>query len=203
MSLIDGIIPPSAAEIVIDRVGQFLAEELANQAVLTSNALFNAPVFKERVTPYLPEEGPTLNVFFERSEFSGQHQGQSNAEVRIIVEAFSNAKATGTSKETRADVLSMIKLKRLLHVCRYILDDPLYKTLAFDPGFIMWRHVENIWFRPETKQDADTSRLGRLTYVVKVAEVNALINPPTIAGYVTTVKLEETENGYIWNRETL
>jgi len=198
MSLINEIIPPSAVELVVDRIGEIIVEELANQKVLTSEQIFDAVTYKERVTPYQPEEGPTLNIFFERGEYSQQHQGQTNAEYRIIIEGFANAKATGSTKLTRADVLSMAKLKRLLLVCRYILEDPKYKFLGFAPGFIMWRHVENIWFQPETKQDADTSRLGRLTFVVKVSEVNSLINPVIIAGNKTTVRLSETDRGYIW-----
>lgn len=198
MSLIDGIIPPSAVEILVDRIGEIIVDELANQYVLTNDKLFQAITYRERVTPYQPEEGPTLNVFFERGEYSQQHQGQTNAEYRIIIEGFSNSKATGNTKLTRADILSMAKLKKLLMVCRYILEDPKYKMLAFQPGFIMWRHVENIWFQPETKQDSDTSRLGRLTYVVKVPEVNELINPPLIGGYSTTVRLYDTDHGYKW-----
>lgn len=198
MSLITTIIPQSAVEILINRIGSILVDELSNQFLLTNDPLFKAVTYMERVTPYQPEEGPTLNVFLERGEYSQQHQGQTNAEYRIIIEAFSNAKANGNTKDTRADLLSMNKLKKLLLVCRYILEDPLYKTLAFSPGFIMWRHVENIWFQPETKQDADTSRLGRLTYVVKVPEVNQLIAPLTLAQSLTGVKLEETEFGYVW-----
>jgi hypothetical protein len=42
--------------------------------------------------------------------------------------------------------------------------------------------------------------MGRLTLSVKVPEITTYVQPRNLKSFITTVKLVETEKGYVWIR---
>lgn len=196
MAIINGVIPPEAFELIRDRIGQILVDELDNQSVLSYNVDLDVPVFMERLIPYAPADLPALNVMIERGEFDSEFQGQSRGTYRFIIEGCYSSEFTD---DERGDTRSMLKLQKLLGVCRAILEDPKYKTLGFAPPFIMNRHVENFYFNRVIRQDAISVVSGRITLVVQAPETNALILPNLIKGFDTQVKLYLTDQGYMWS----
>ena len=94
------------------------------------------------------------------------------------------------------DQASMFKVQKILGVCRAILSDPRYKTLGFEPPFVMNRHVENIESPKPKNSDLKSVVMARLPILVRLPENVELLTASLIEGYDTQVKLAETDKGY-------
>jgi len=56
-------------------------------------------------------------------------------------------------------------------------------------------HIEN----PNQKKfDSENAVMGRIIVAVKIPETTPLTTPITIDSFKTTVKLTETDKGYLW-----
>lgn len=197
MSLLTGIISPHAFEIIRDRIGEILADEIANQYTLTSDEDLNlGEVWIERFVPFDKEELPTINVSLASGAFSGQTQKHTDGVYTYFIDVYTKAK---TSETDRGDVLATIRLHRLLGVCRAILENPQYKTLLFTAPFIFNRHFESLSIAEPGTQDAVSSIQGRLTFSVKAIETNELITPILLGIHDTRVKLNLTDKGYFYS----
>jgi hypothetical protein len=202
MSIITEIIQPQSFEIVRDRIGRILAEELANQFVLNSNGI-EGQVWIERSVQYDKSEligrKAHVNVCFGEGSYGNQDQTQSEGTYKYYIDVYVNEKSNDTD---RADVRASVKLQSMLGICRSILEDSRYKTLGFKtpPGFIGNRHYESIQIQNpnQKKHDGDSSLMGRLTFSVKVLEKNGLSLGVASNKYITTVKLDVTDKGYLW-----
>lgn len=195
MSLINGTIPQQNFELIRDRIGAILAEELARQVVLSGNMDLDVDVYVERLVRVNHSEMPLVNIQLARGDYAGQIAIQSDGTYRYNVECYTSAK----SKEGEdGDSLAMIKLQRLLGVCRAIIENSEYLTLGFAPPSIMFRHVESIGVMdPNGKEeDATSSTVGRLVVVVKVGEDVELKDGVMWAGSDTVMKLGLTDKGY-------
>ncbi len=199
-SVINSIIPPQSFEIVRDRIGRIIYEEMANQFALTSNQDFNVQNWIERFLPFDKTELPSINVMLAEGQYSGQTQIQSDGTYRYYIDVYVHAK---TDANDAGDSKATFKLHRLLGLCRAIIEDPRYKTLGFTtpPGFIMNRHYESLNIREpiQKEHDALSSVMGRLTLSVKVPELPGGFVPTVqVRTTKTTVKLSSTEKGYLW-----
>ena len=195
MSVINGIILPQNFEIIRDRLGAILADELAKQFTLTGNSDFDLDVWVERFVPFDKEELPTVNVSLASGNFSGQTQKQVDGTYTYFIDAFTKA----ISKETeKGDQVAVFKLQKLLGVCRAIIENPKYKTLGFSAPIIYNRHCEALSIADPGKQDGTSSVMGRLTVVVKVPETTELINPVSLNVSAAHVRLHETDRGYFY-----
>jgi len=199
MSVIDSVIPPQAFEVIRDRIGRIIAEELDNQFQISYNPDFRVKNWIERFLQFDKTELPSVNVIFGEGTYDGQTTIQSDGTYKFHIDCYVNAK---TNQGGPGDVRAMGKLHRLLGLCRAIIDDSRNKTLQFSvrPGFIMYRHVESIQIEnPRQKEhDADSSVMGRLTVVVKAPEITSYSQPRNLASFITTVKLADTDRGYLW-----
>jgi hypothetical protein len=201
MSIINTVIPQQSFELVHNRIGAILYDEIRNQFQLSGNYdLQKVKIFKERFVNYNQAELPALNVFLERGEYNNQNPGHADGIYRYVIEGAMKAKAKGNAEgDNRGDTRSMVKLQRLLGICRSILEDPKYYTLAFAKPFIMSSHVENIYFGKTVEEDGSHVARGAITLVVRMPESNALIYPNLIKGYDTMVNLFLTDQGYLWS----
>lgn len=202
MSVINKPIKPQAFEIVRDRIGRILADELNNQGQISYDKdLMRVKVWMERFLQFDKTEVPAINVMLAQGDYSGQTAIQHDGTYRYFIDCYFGAKA-GT--DGPGDVKAMFKLHKLLGVCRAIIMDPRYITLGFatPKGFIMNRHFEslNIQNPNEREHDADNNVMGRLTLSVKVPEASDPITFTNIKEFVTNVKLDETDKGYTWDR---
>jgi hypothetical protein len=196
MSVITTIIAPQSFEIVRDRIGEILADELHSQWILASLTTVEPTVWTERFVPFDKEELPVVNVSLEKGDYSNQDVLKSDGTYRFNIDCYTRAASTDTEA---GDVLAVYKLHRLSGLCRAILEHTKYKTLGFVPPFIMNRHIESISLAsPADAADATSVVMDRMVLVVRVPEYNGVFVPNLIAGYETSVKLDLTDRGYVW-----
>lgn len=196
MSNIAGLIQPQAFELIRDRIGEILADELPAQYALSDDETWlNAQVWVDRYIPFDKSELPAVNVSLVRGEYDGQTAIQSDGTYLYNIDAYVGAKTEGNS---RGDALAMSRLQRLLGVCRAILESSHYITLGFDRPFVMNRKVLSIGIADPDKSHADSSVMGRLQLQVKVPENVETITPNVQGAHYTTVKLSATDKGYLY-----
>lgn len=198
-SVIEGAILPQAYEVIRDRIGRIITDEIANQFAITADPELDITSWIERYLQYDNSELPAVNVMLSVGQFGGQSVIQTDGTYRFNIDVYVKAKS---SMEDPGDQKAMIKLHKLLGKCRAIIEDARYKTLAFatPPGFIMNRHFESIQIRDpnQREHDSTSSVMGRLILSVKAPEITAYTQPRTLRSFKTTVKLASTEKGYQW-----
>lgn len=196
MSKITLEIPPQGFELIRDRIGEILADEIAAQFAIHNDPERNPKVFIERITPIDKTELPLVNVLYSRSGFSNNSAINSDGKNTYNIDVYTSAK-TKIAKKGGAE--SMARLGRILGIVRAILESPFYLTLGFAPPFIMSTEVTTIEIQdPRDNQDAANTAMGRLIFVVDASEDVEQIQPVPAEGYDTQVKLEETEKGFVY-----
>lgn len=197
MPQINSVIPSQNFEAVRNRIGEILADELANQYTLAGDDDLNVDVYIERSVPLAWNKMPAVNILLSRGPQDNQHQGAADGTYVFNIDCYASAKSTD---DENGDALAATKVQKLVGVCRYILEHTAYRTLGFAPGFIGNKKVEEIQFQdPENTQDATSTAKGRIVFSVRVQETTTLLDADLIAGYDTVVKLGETEEGYRWS----
>jgi hypothetical protein len=193
MSKITIIIPPQSFEFIRDRIANILIDEIQNQYVLTSDPSINALVSLENRVPNDKTEMPEIVVSVAKGEYGNKFQGTTRVAYSFNIDVFTNAKTNAT---INGDLLAVKRCHRLTGICRYILEDPQYKTLGFTPPFIVRTSYQDMNIADPAKMDADNTVMARLVFVVEVMENTTLIVPDLIAGYQTKNKIEDTDQGY-------
>lgn len=201
MSLITNAIPRQGFEIIRDRICQILAEEFDTQFALSYDTdLDGVKIYMERMVAFDHTELSSLNVGIERGDYSNQHQGYADGVYRFFIE-HNTIGETDTDNDIRGDKASKVKVQKLMGVTRAILEDPIYKTLGFAPGFIGNRHIESFVFAEPTRHDMEYATMARMILVVKCMESTPLKEAQLLAGWDTHVKLHDTDKGYYWSTE--
>lgn len=193
MSKITHEIPQQSFEIVRDRIGFILTDELNTQFTTYSNPALDVQVFNERTVPFDKTDVGMVNVMYSQGSFDNIHQGHADHTATYYIDCYQRAKTTDTS---RGDVDSMVKLQRLIGVCRAIIENPIYRTFDFEPPFIMHREISQIEIAQPGSMDSTNTRMGRLTLSVRMPETTKLLEAIPWAGSDTQVKLSLTEKGY-------
>lgn len=187
-----------AFERILDQVCIILATELNNQFVLTYNPVLDLDgVYKERRIAFNHSQLPAVNVTLDSGEYSKQDATQTDGTYRYLIECVTFAKST---IDNLGDSLSKIKCNRLIGVVRAILEDPRYMKLGFnDIAFIEHREIEMVEFGRMGEGDACHVMYGRLALTVRAPEYPAqYVEGVPVGGSDTTVKLDLTDEGYIW-----
>jgi hypothetical protein len=194
-------IPYQAFEVVRTRIWEILKDELHNQAVVSGDYELEPSVEIESTNPYIDkEEVPIVSVSLANGKYSNKHQGSSTGSYQYFIDVFTNSKI---KENAPGDYLASVKMQRLLGLCRYILEDPVYKTLAFTPPFISRVFVSTIDIAANPqKDDTRFNSMGRLTLDVTVNEQNDLKVPPSIQGYDTNATIGNTGIGYTYSGNT-
>lgn len=195
MALINTQIPPASFEIVRDRIAAILAEEITNQNTLFPDPELSLKVWLERIVPFNRGESPAINVRWAGTPYNSRTMVQSDGVNTYQIDCYAQAK---TSTTEPGDAKAILKVQKLLRVCRAILMNPKYKTLGYLPGFVMTTNISNMKMGEEPDQDAMNYLMGSLLFDVKLPETTELINPPLIQGAETTLTIEETEQGYFY-----
>jgi hypothetical protein len=196
MSVIDGIIPPQKFEVIRDKICEILADEIANQFILTSDSTLDLDVWKERFIPLDESELPAINVSLATGNFAGHSQGTTEGTYSYFIDVHTKA---ATTSDDQGDSLAMLKLQKILGICRAILEDPKYKTLGLTAPIIFFRKCETLSISDPGKQDAASAVMGRIGFSVKTTETVELITPSLIGRNETTVKLYLTDRGYFYS----
>lgn len=194
MSKINDTLLPEAFEFVRDRIAEILTDELDNQYVNMGNYFADVRIFTERSIAFDKEELPAVNVSVGTGTYANQHQGQSQGEYVFFIDIHTNAKHGAES----ADLVSAIHCQRLAGLVRAILENPIYKHLGFQPPFISRRYMEKFDIAAPKENDSLHSQMIRQYFHVSVVESSILITPPLIDGFETTVRVNNTNQGFEW-----
>lgn len=201
MAVINALIPQQNFELVLERIGEILTNELSNQYTLfpvETAVLEGLLVWKNRYVPFDKSEMPAVNVSLGSGQYSGQTVKSDDGLYQYNIDVFTNAKGTD---DKAGDQHSIDKLHRIMGICRAILRNPKFKTLGYEtpPGFIMGiPHVDSIQFATPDHEDTARNVMGRLVFSVRMPENTELIEPELLYGYDTIVKLYDTDKGYLW-----
>lgn len=195
MALITEIILEQNFEKVLTKIGEILALELANQKVLQPSRLpEDVVVFKERITSIDKSEEVLVNVLLDGFNNSYSTQSDQQNSTSFFIDIYASGKENSS---TKGDKVVATKLQKYIALCRYILQSHKYLTLDFPLGFIGGKKVENfqMYEQPNT-QDASFSRMGRITFSVRIMENQALWDGVLLDNNTTKVLLSDTDKGY-------
>jgi hypothetical protein len=191
-------IPRGAHEVIRERIGAILADELRAQFDFRYDDLYSkATVYLERFKAFQTTEYPAVNVSLWKSE-NQMNDGRSSANLHyFLIDFYTIAKSTNANK---GDQLSLKLNHQLAGACRGILMHSKYFRLRFTPPFIWNTKVSSIVFdNPESTEDKNSVAHGRMIFEVKATDLNGLGLARAIEGYRTIVTLNEEETeGYQW-----
>lgn len=191
---LQSIIPPQQFELIRDRIAQILAAEVSNQYALGLTELQNInKVWIDRFVSFEPQELPAINVSLGTGDFDNESQRSSDGTYLYYIDVHVQAReADGQDADNRACIL----LDRILGVVRSILKYTGYRTLEFPPPSISRTTVTRFQKGLADNQDANTSKMARLEFVVRVPETVELNTAVPIGSMLTQVKLGNTDKGY-------
>lgn len=200
MALLKSFIPPQQFELVRERIGEILADELEHQFVLSrelaGNYPYNPKVWVERSVSWDKTEGPSLNVTLSRGDYDNGNPRSVDGTYTYWVDIRTNAKF---KEDGRGDRRAMLHVQRIAGMVRAILMNPAYMTLGFARPSISHVRVTTIAAADTSdQQDATSEARARVEVSVRVAEGVELKTAPELMGTDTKVKLFNTEKGYLY-----
>lgn len=191
--MITGEITSQNYELIRDKIGEIITAELAKQYTYTTNSLFQASVYIERIIKIESGEMPVVNVNMNDGLFEPFDLKRDKGTYTYNIDVYVSASHNDTDQ---ADTLSMIKLQKLVGVIRTILRNEVYKTLSFQRGFIGGVKVNSINFAVRNDADLLHNTMARLVFEVVAMEDSELAQVVELGGSDATIKLNETDKGY-------
>jgi len=202
MAQIPNIIPPAAFELIRNRIAEILIDEFNKQFLMTYDVdldLDEKSIVVERSNQLDNTELSFINIClsgggFDNKNYSGSVNGTYSYDIDIYTKSKTSALQSG-------DVTSSFRLQKLLRVCRYILEHPIYKTLGFSSPKInrVYCSQFNIAVPGPGVSDALSTMMSRLVFTVVSNESVELITPALISGYDTKIKINNTDEGYFYS----
>lgn len=195
-SKLTALIPQQNYELVRDRIALILSEELLNQFDLGMNELEGMEgVWVGRVSPFQESELPAVNVTLDNTAFENQNAISVTGQNQYYIDVYARAKNTD---DADADKLADRALDRIVGAICSILRFPDYRTLNFTAPSIGGTAVTRFSKGISNPDDASSSKAARIEFMVRCPETTELNTAVDIASHYTTVKLAETEKGYLW-----
>jgi hypothetical protein len=196
MAKINKVISAQNFELVRDRIATILYDEIDNQFQLSYDAFLDrVEVLVETKTPIDKVAIPTVNVSVLKGDYDNKNQGSVDGSYQYAIDVYTNAKKTA---QQPGDFIANMRLQKLLGLCRYILEDPFYNRLGYQPGFVMRTMVSDFNIAAGGGDDTNNTAMGRIIFSVMLNENNSLKTPELIDSYQTQVKIENTNKGYFW-----
>jgi len=195
MSKITTLIGRQAYELIRNRIGEILIDELAAQTTL-GNQYTSAEVTVEGLNVVDTTETSVVKISLADGEFSNEHAGASDGVYLFNIDCFCKAKS---SAGVEGNYKAAEKTQALMGIIRYILKDPQYRTLGFTAGFIGGCTVQSIKIGEAEQKDLFNVVGGRLVFKVKALETNGLLNATLMNNYHTSVILGTSAQGYTYN----
>ena len=196
MALINNEIPVQIFELIRDRIAEILSIEILNQYTLFGNEDLNLKVWLERNVPFNHSECPAINVSLAEGIFDQNTTTRSDGTYTYYVDVYHKGKSDeiegGYLKSNRSN-------QRVLGVVRYILEDPQYKRLGFQAPSIGGRNIRNFQIsEASNNQDSTSITMSRLTFEVRCPEIEELLDANIISSAITSLTLNESDNGYFY-----
>lgn len=196
-------------EIIRDRIAVILANEVANQKALATDAgkdasAWDFDVYAERSNPWeqYADEGaaltPIVNVWFDNSEVdlaaSSAVQGQkTTATYNIDIYAAAQSEETSDG-HTPGDYKAALGAHRIARLVRNILMAGAYTYLGFPRGELVWsRQVQSISvYQPAADSNTVNQIVGaRIVFRVVFTEETPQVSPVTLEQLSVAIKRAE------------
>lgn len=191
--LITEIIPLQNFEIIKDRLGVILFEELMNQKKLQCKGI-DIDVSIERQEPYDKAEDVVVNISQNNIAYGSIDERNSQGNISFNIDVYASGNAT---IEVDGNTTTRVKLDMVLGWIRYILSSTKYQTLAFPKGFIGGTYVDSVQYDDNYgSQDGAFIRMARLQFSVRASEVQEMWNGLEFTGNDTVIKLDNGTKGY-------
>ena len=197
MAILTELIPQQNFELVRDRIGEIIKDELENQVVLQPNelALKDVSVFVDRIVKINKSELPLINVFLDIGNFNNQDVEAQDGVFMYTIQFYFGGKSS--QNEARGDQASLRNLQRLIGVVRGIIQSAKYLTLGFAKPSVLHRSIKSILISdPAASQDGSNISQGSLTLEVRLVEDAEMFTSRTLLGADTTIKLSESSKGF-------
>lgn len=176
-NLITELIPDQPFQIIQNRIGEILMEEITAQHSL-QNLDSDFTFFIERIKPYSEKEDVVITLACREQD--NQEYTQRNSQVQNIyfIDIF-----TGGIEGNNMSLAENVRLKlfKYVGIVKYILNSGKYPTLGFAPGLIGNKHVQKITFDTDysnwgnhSNYDGSGIRFCRIIFMVKAQESTEL-----------------------------
>jgi hypothetical protein len=187
-------------ELIRNRIGEILIEELDNQFTVLGNTFAKAIVTVEGNNVVDSTEMSKVLVSLQKGNFNNEHYGESTGLFIFNIDCFCKSKSSdivdGSSN-------AAFKAQALAGIIRYIIRDPWYNTLGFTPGFIGNVTVSEIQIGESDPKDLLNTVGARVQVQVKCIESNSMPTPTLMNNYQTSVVLGTSAQGYLYNTPTV
>ena len=191
--LITEIIPLQNFEIIKDKLGVILLEELSNQKTIQSLSS-DLGIFIERQEPYDDSEDVVVNISQNNVSFGSIDEKISQGNISFNIDVYASGNAT---IDFDGNTITRKKLDLILGWIRYILSSTKYQTLGFQKGFIGGTFVDSIQYDDNYgSQDGAFVRMARLQFSVRANESQQMWNGLEFTGNDTVTKLDSGTKGY-------
>jgi len=211
MPLIPGEIPQQHFELIRDRIGLILYQEIENQwsefgdedlqKPLPNPQISTTPesmqVFVDRVMPIDQSECPIINVQYNSTPYDNNNPLRAEGVNTFLIDVYTKSYSEDGGD---GDKLANIKLQKILGKIAFILRHSYYKTLGFEPGFIGGTKVALIQIADprDPNFNMDGCVMGRVTFEVRAAEYVTPVSVRDMQGFYTTVELFNSDKGYLF-----
>lgn len=199
MPKLNQAIPPATFENIRMKLGEILADELANQASLIGDDELDATLWIDRNTAFSTVDYPAINIQYNTANRVDANARNSTFEYLYYIDVHTKAPSTN-------DKLGGIRAKetaeRIMGLVRSILEHPVYATLDLDAGIVHTREVTSAQMGEKTILDVEQVAFGRIVFKVQAVEANLLAQGITAAGNDTHATLNETPQGYFFSVPT-
>lgn len=192
-SIITEIIPIQGFEIVLNKIGVILFEELTNQkSIQIINGDFD--VFIERQEPYDKSEDVVVNISLDNDNFTGKTQKDSQGLTTFFIDVYCKG---FLAMKIGSNTVFRDKRSIFSGLIRYILSSTKYNKLGFEPGFIGGAYVDSISYQSTPdNEDGSFVKFARITYSVRIQENQQNWQGIPLMGNDSSVRLAETNLGY-------
>lgn len=177
-------------EIILNKIGIILLEEIQNQLTITSSDV-SCDVYKERQEPIDKSEDVLVNVSLSSTNNEDFNETSYTSTGTFNIDVYANGFGSDYSR---------LRLHKIVGMIRFVLSSTLYKTLGFDYGYIMGTYLTSINFDDNYgKEDGTFFRMGRLVLSVKFVEDSEMAQTTSLLGNDSNVRLDLTEKGFKFN----
>lgn len=149
-SLITELIPDQPFQIIQNRIGEILLEEITAQHTL-QNLDSSFKFFVERIEPYDKSEDVVITLACREQDNIEYTQQSSQGQNLYFIDIFCGG-IESDDRSMSEDV--RLKLFKYVGIVKYILNSGKYPRLGFPPGLIANKHVKKVTF------DTDYSNWG-------------------------------------------
>lgn len=192
------IIPLQSFELVLQRLGEILALEFANQHVL-DNAFVAPRVYINRFIPINAEtEVPAINVSYYHGKYENENVKKQDGVYVFNIDVYT---AAPTTSEVSGDTKSRSLMDRLMGMVRSIIMNPAYLTLGYTApsSIVIGRTIHQMLILQQGEvADMLSSVCGRVQVMVKAIETMELVVGVPLHLLTTKVLLNESDKGFYY-----